>query len=226
MLPTHSLCRYAGMETPQYKVTHWANDEERIRYGKESLDLGLVMYQTPGHTRDELTVWDEKERVLFVGDTAYEWAPIIFPLEGNIPLYKKNVYTLLNLVLKFNIGCNHNGKSQQIIGIARSLIGTVLDSPATMSGEKLPFTTMAVKRASMASGHNTSDTDAEEFLSEVYEFLCTIERGEVESRAWRHFRGEDEVLFERPDGKISFAGSKMKFLEFMRKPEVSCCQVL
>jgi glyoxylase-like metal-dependent hydrolase (beta-lactamase superfamily II) len=110
MLPTHSLCRFVGMKTPQYKVTHWATDGERVRHEPNCLDLGLVIYQTPGHIPDELAVWDENESVLFVGDTAYEWAPILFPLEGSIPLYKDNLYKLLSLMRRVNVGHEDNGK--------------------------------------------------------------------------------------------------------------------
>jgi glyoxylase-like metal-dependent hydrolase (beta-lactamase superfamily II) len=62
------------MQTPQYSVTHWVADGERVSFGSEHLDLGLVIYQTPGHTPDELAIWDEDERALFVGDSVYEWA--------------------------------------------------------------------------------------------------------------------------------------------------------
>jgi len=98
------------MKTPQYKVTHWAADGEHILYGANSLDLDLVVYQTPGHTPDELAVWDVNERVLFVGDSAYEWAPILFPLEGSIPLYKEKMYKLRNLVRELNASNQKNGK--------------------------------------------------------------------------------------------------------------------
>ena len=77
----------------------------------------------------------------------------------------------------------------------------------------------------MASGHVTSNADAEEFLNEVYEFLCKVEEGEVEPKAWRYFRGEEEVLYERDDGKVAFGGPKKKFLEFIHKPEAGCCPV-
>jgi glyoxylase-like metal-dependent hydrolase (beta-lactamase superfamily II) len=114
MLPTHSLCQFVDMETPRYRITHWAADGERVKYGTTDLDLGLVVYQTPGHTPDELAVWDEKERVLFVGDSAYEWAPIIFPLEGSIPLYKETLNKLRGLVREFNTGFQDHGKLWQI----------------------------------------------------------------------------------------------------------------
>jgi glyoxylase-like metal-dependent hydrolase (beta-lactamase superfamily II) len=110
LLPIHSLCRFVGMKTPRYKVTQWAADGECVRYGTDRLDLGLVVYQTPGHTPDELAIWDANEKVLFVGDTAYEWAPILFPLEGSIPLYKENLYKLLSLVRELNAGYKSDGK--------------------------------------------------------------------------------------------------------------------
>ncbi|KAF2125603.1 Metallo-hydrolase/oxidoreductase [Dothidotthia symphoricarpi CBS 119687] len=205
MLPTHSLCRFVGMQTPRYKVTHWAADGEHVRYGNNGLDLGLVVYQTPGHTPDELAVWDPVERVLFVGDTAYEWGPILFPFEGSIPLYKEKLNKLRSLVRDLNAG--HRG-SDVLINSSLKL---------------LPINPNKIKRVSLASGHTTSDADAEFFLDEVYEFLCKIEQGEVESRPWRKFRGEEEVLYEREDGKISFASSRNKFVEFTHKPETGCC---
>ena len=109
MLPIHSLCQFVGMKTPQYTVTHWTADGECIKYGTDYPDLGLVVYQTPGHVPDEIAVWDSNERVLFVGDTAYEWAPILFPLEGSIPLYKEHLYKLRGLVRELNAGYKING---------------------------------------------------------------------------------------------------------------------
>src|ERR1700753_531411 len=140
MLPIHSLCQFVGMKTPRDKVTHWAADGERIKHGADSLDLGLVVYQTPGHTPDELAIWDENEKVLFVGDTAYEWAPIIFPLEGSIPLYKQKLSKLLNLVREMN---------------------------ASYHSDDLTLKAKAIDRVSLASGHITRDVDAEDFLNEV-----------------------------------------------------------
>lgn len=84
------------METPQYTVTDWAANAQRIAVG--SKDLGLTIYQTPGHTPDELAVWDQQERVLYVGDTLYEWAPILFSLSGNLSEYALTLHSLRGLV--------------------------------------------------------------------------------------------------------------------------------
>lgn len=88
------------METPQYTVTNWAADAEPVVFGDK--DLGLTIYQTPGHTPDELAIWDRQERVLYVGDTLYEWAPILFSLSGNLDDYALTLHKLQRLVDEWN----------------------------------------------------------------------------------------------------------------------------
>jgi glyoxylase-like metal-dependent hydrolase (beta-lactamase superfamily II) len=112
-LPTHSLCKYLDIPTPQYHITDWANEGVALSHRGE--DLSLMLYQTPGHTPDELAVWDPKERVLFVGDSLYEWAPIIFPREGNLITFSESMGKLRRLVKTWNtdqekkvtIACGH-----------------------------------------------------------------------------------------------------------------------
>jgi glyoxylase-like metal-dependent hydrolase (beta-lactamase superfamily II) len=64
----------------------------------DGVQLGLTVLHTPGHTPDELAVWDEAEGVLYVGDTLYEHAAIIFPNEGNIVHWWRSVESLLRFV--------------------------------------------------------------------------------------------------------------------------------
>jgi len=104
-LPTSSLCRFFGIETPEYEVTNWADDGQHViagEGGESGQDLGLVIYHTPGYTPDEIAIWDPKERVIFVGDTMYEWAPIFFPLEGSLRLYSDTLGRLKGLVEPWN----------------------------------------------------------------------------------------------------------------------------
>ena len=96
---------------------------------------------------------------------------------------------------------------------------------ASYHSDDLTLKAKAIDRVSLASGHITRDVDAEDFLNEVYEFLCKVEHGEIEHKAWRCFRDEEEVVYERYDGKISFGGSRKKFLKFIHKPEMGCCPV-
>lgn len=111
-LPTSSLCRFVGMETPQYTVTDWAADAQSIvAAGK---DLGLTIYHTPGHTPDELAVWDQQERVLYVGDTLYETAPILFSLSGNLDDYAATLQKLRQLV----DGWNQSSTEDSLVSMA------------------------------------------------------------------------------------------------------------
>jgi glyoxylase-like metal-dependent hydrolase (beta-lactamase superfamily II) len=64
----------------------------------DGVQLGLTILHTPGHTPDELAVWDEAEGVLYVDDTLYERAAIIFPNEGSIVDWWRSVENLLRLV--------------------------------------------------------------------------------------------------------------------------------
>lgn len=95
------------MATPKYEITHWASDGEQMKFSRDdgtTHDLGLIIYHTPGHTPDELAVWDPEERFLYVGDTMYEWAPIIFPLEGDLHKYNSTLYKLRDLIKSWNQG--------------------------------------------------------------------------------------------------------------------------
>jgi glyoxylase-like metal-dependent hydrolase (beta-lactamase superfamily II) len=99
-LPTTSLCDLVGMETPKYDISNWASDLACVKH--KDTDLGLQIIHTPGHTPDEIAVWDASERTLYVGDTLYEWVPIIFPKEANIKLFSSSIARLKELVKTWN----------------------------------------------------------------------------------------------------------------------------
>lgn len=102
------------METPEYKVTNWAADAQPVVFA--SKHLGLTIYHTPGHTPDELAVWDQHERVLYVGDTLYEWAPILFSLSGNLEDYVATLHKLRGLVDDWNKGSTEDDRVMMACG--------------------------------------------------------------------------------------------------------------
>lgn len=95
-LPTHSLCESMGIPTPSYKpilVPH--------QYAVQSstlVPLGVSILHTPGHTPDELAVYDAAEKMLYVGDSLYEKETIIFPKEGSIVEWMSSVDYLIVFV--------------------------------------------------------------------------------------------------------------------------------
>lgn len=96
-LPSSSLCSDMGVETPVYSVTNWADDGQRV-VDDDGTKLPLSLYQIPGHTPDQLAVWDWEERHLFVGDMAYLDAPILFLRGGSIVEYRQSLTKLRRLV--------------------------------------------------------------------------------------------------------------------------------
>ncbi len=113
-LPEHSLCHALHIKTPKYTATlvphlHTIQADYSTPTPNYSTSLGVVVHHTPGHTPDELTLWDESERMLYVGDTVYEWEHIIFPKEGSIVQWLQSMDALIELVgtSEARICCGH-----------------------------------------------------------------------------------------------------------------------
>ncbi|MCJ1272969.1 hypothetical protein MMC21_000758 [Puttea exsequens] len=121
-LAVHSLCKAVGAAVPSYKVSYWVKDLEKYDYPGSKLELQLL--HTPGHTPDELAIYDHQERHMFVGDSFYERVvrdrsyeqAIMFPKEGNLVDYMRSLDKMIAFVKAKNaepgkppvkIGCGH-----------------------------------------------------------------------------------------------------------------------
>ncbi|KAH8893616.1 Metallo-hydrolase/oxidoreductase [Thozetella sp. PMI_491] len=184
-LSTTSLCRFMDMKTPEYTISHWADDGQKMTL--DGKDLNLVIYHTPGHTPDQIAIWDSEERVIFVGDTMYERVPIVFPVEGNIRLYSETLEKLKTYVRGWNATTYTNGDSG--------------------AAEKMT-------RVKMACGHSTCAADAEELIDDVDSMLYRVMENLVPENDWGEWRGEPLIQYKREDGKINFAGPRGRFEEF------------
>lgn len=135
-LPEHSLCKFLDVPTPEYTVSYWANDFEKVLVDGGPLHLQVL--HTPGHTPDELAFYDEQERHLYVGDSFYERVAkdnsyeqaIIFPKEGNWVHYMQSLEKLVRFVEEKNeepgkapvrIGCGHITSSVNGVEILRAV---------------------------------------------------------------------------------------------------------
>jgi glyoxylase-like metal-dependent hydrolase (beta-lactamase superfamily II) len=58
----------------------------------------VTLLHTPGHTPDELALYDTAEKMLYVGDSLYEYEDIIFPKEGSIVEWFTSMNYLINFV--------------------------------------------------------------------------------------------------------------------------------
>ncbi|KAJ7034996.1 Metallo-hydrolase/oxidoreductase [Mycena alexandri] len=131
-LPTNSLCASMGLKTPVYTpilVPH--------RYAV----LGVSVLHTPGHTPDEVALYDAAEKMLYVGDSVYETATIIFPKEGSIVAWMASMQYLIDLVQAENdgddefrggggevlINCGHETVSRPALAVLKGAIGFMED---------------------------------------------------------------------------------------------------
>ncbi|KAF8992851.1 beta-lactamase-like protein [Cyathus striatus] len=102
MLPEHSLCNHLGIDVPTY-VPQLVPHLYQLVSDNDEVPLGVTVLHTPGHTPDELALYDEREMMLFVGDTLYEIEPIIFPKEGSIVAWFDSVDYLVKFVKERNV---------------------------------------------------------------------------------------------------------------------------
>lgn len=96
-LPTHSLCSNLGIRTPVFTPTLVPHNRPVL--SAFGTPVGMTVLHTPGHTPDEIAMWDADDLMLYVGDTVYEFEPIIFPNEGDIRIWLSTIDKLVAVVM-------------------------------------------------------------------------------------------------------------------------------
>lgn len=103
----------------------------------DNIETEIQILHTPGHTPDELALWDGEEKMLYVGDTLYEWSPIIFPEQGDIIQWFASVDFLIDFVrrsekealtpVKINSGhCTSMGNALEVLVSAKTFLQDVV----------------------------------------------------------------------------------------------------
>lgn len=205
-LQEHSLCNAENLICPELDVAIWARDQEEILYRHPhgvQMSLPIMTLHSPGHTPDSLTWYDTKERVLYVGDSFYAqrskdsddapWeegeAPILFPNEGNLALWWFSITALLNFAQRINSTSN--------------------PLPLPLPN---PNPTSDPSRTKLSAGHVTVSEDAEEYLSNVKEFMRRIIKCEVPFEEGPRKRGERFGIWKEEGGMFSL-GAPVRVVE-------------
>ncbi|KAF5367432.1 hypothetical protein D9758_003676 [Tetrapyrgos nigripes] len=94
----HSLCNSLGIKTPSYDPTLVPHNFSIHSPDHDKTLLDVQILHTPGHTPDEIALYDTTNNLLYVGDTLYEDAPIIFPKEGSIVVWLASMDFLISFV--------------------------------------------------------------------------------------------------------------------------------
>ncbi|KZT07630.1 Metallo-hydrolase/oxidoreductase [Laetiporus sulphureus 93-53] len=130
-LPVHSLCADLNIRTPSFQSALIPHNRPLL--SASGVPLGIVLLHTPGHTPDELALWDADEQMLYVGDTLYEWEPIIFPNEGDIRAWLDTVDALITVVIASHtpeavlINCGHRSAMRPALEVLRTAKAFMMD---------------------------------------------------------------------------------------------------
>jgi glyoxylase-like metal-dependent hydrolase (beta-lactamase superfamily II) len=80
--------------TKPFRITHWLHDGDRIELGGRTLKV----IATPGHTPDAIALFDEKNGLLFTGDSFYLGPIYLYRPETDLDAYVSSMKKLAELV--------------------------------------------------------------------------------------------------------------------------------
>ncbi|CAF1669738.1 unnamed protein product [Adineta ricciae] len=83
-----------------FQIDHYVQEGDRITLGHNH---ELEVISTPGHAPDSISLLDEKQRLLFVGDTFYQGPILLYRPETNLQDYLISLEKLAKLILKFDL---------------------------------------------------------------------------------------------------------------------------
>lgn len=177
-----------GIRTPEYRpilVPH----QHDITSRDSKMSLGVTILHTPGHTPDEIALFDEAEMMLYVGDSLYEYEHIIFPNQGSIVTWFSSMEFLVSFV---------KAKNAQVI-------------PST--GPARP------REVLINSGHVTALRPALDVLLSAVTFMQDVVDGreKAKKREWR--RGEATVTYEQEGNRFSLRCPERLVLEARQMKE-------
>ncbi|KIK95422.1 hypothetical protein PAXRUDRAFT_140667, partial [Paxillus rubicundulus Ve08.2h10] len=121
-LSVHSLCDALGLRTPAYKL-QLVPHLHSITSTTDNVPLGVIVLHTPGHTPDELALWDVQESMLYVGDALYEDDSITFPDGDSLSKWFATVDELLTFIQNLpnasevKINCSHATATKPAIDV-------------------------------------------------------------------------------------------------------------
>ncbi|KAF4613724.1 hypothetical protein D9613_007758 [Agrocybe pediades] len=174
VMPEHSLCKNLGINTPIFASTLVPHLYDIVSSHGGNHRLGVTILHTPGHTPDEIALYDEADMMLYVGDTIYEWEPTIFPKEGSIVTW----FSSMDFLIAFVKGKNEERKlSTQAKGSATQVL--------------------------VNSGHQTALQPAVELLLAAKDYMQEVLDGKrsVTDRRWN--RGEETVSYGKTGDRFS-----------------------
>lgn len=85
--------------TKPFHISHWLHDGDKIELGGRTLQV----IATPGHTPDSISLLDEKNGLLFTGDTFYPGPIFLYRPETDLDAYTASVKKLAALAPRLQL---------------------------------------------------------------------------------------------------------------------------
>jgi glyoxylase-like metal-dependent hydrolase (beta-lactamase superfamily II) len=85
--------------TKPFHISHWMHDHDKLDLGGRTLEI----VATPGHTPDAIALLDEKNGLLFTGDTFYVGPIWLYRPETDLDAYVASVKKLAGLAPKLQL---------------------------------------------------------------------------------------------------------------------------
>lgn len=107
-----------GYATKPFHISHWLHDGERIDLGGRTLQV----IATPGHTPDSIALVDQKNGLLFPGDTFYPGPIFLYRTETDLDAYVASLKKLVALAPELKLLLpSHNVPTADPKDLARAL---------------------------------------------------------------------------------------------------------
>jgi glyoxylase-like metal-dependent hydrolase (beta-lactamase superfamily II) len=85
--------------TRPFHISHWLHDGDKIELGGRTLQV----VGTPGHTPDAISLLDERNGLLFTGDTFYSGPIFLYRPETDLDAYVASVKKLASMAPKLQV---------------------------------------------------------------------------------------------------------------------------
>lgn len=161
---------YTPTLIPHLHLIHTAN--------KPRMSLGVIALHTPGHTPDELALYDQAEGMLYVGDTLYEHERIIFPNEGSITIWFSSMDFLISFVRNENDRLRREATFRMMCTVEKP--GVLINA-----------------------GHETVLRPALEVLQGAKDFIKDVVEGREPIKRRKFVRGEEHVEYDQESGQFA-----------------------
>ncbi|CAF4614680.1 unnamed protein product [Rotaria socialis] len=113
-----------------YEINNYVKENDRIDLGQGQ---ELQVISTPGHSPDSISLLDEKQRLLFVGDVFYQGPILLYRPETNLQDYLKSLEKLTEICSKVDLilpGHNIPNVEPKLITKAAQAIQEVMNGKA------------------------------------------------------------------------------------------------